>query len=428
MALPSVGDLEQKAFDLAQQKDDRILEHMRAVIGVDTSVPPGSTYKEMIDVVEPRFQALGFVTERVVIPQELIDKIPLPLEGERINLVATRKSPKSGGEAVTIYAHTDVVPIEEGWSHDPFAAEYEDGKIYGRGTADMKGSIASLLTAIEVMDETGVEPNYDLIVCLCTDEEIGGYPGIWHLAKEGYVKGHMLCMEGSQDPRIGLASAGSCDITVTTIGRSGHSGRNFTSVNAIDGMIPILNELYALKQEVEKRESEVPGPQHEQAPSDKMTPMFNLSVINAGRKSNIVPSSCSLIINRRYIPEERFEDIVAEIKEAVDRGMEKSVALDVKVDVFHTYPAAKRAGLDGERTRKMKESYQIVHGYSDDDFVISGGSGSTDMANIQQELGWDDIPFCGPGRSDSRAHGADEFVRMEDVKAHMKVLIHYLAF
>jgi len=419
---------EQAAFERADTMTDRILEHFRDVISVDTSVPPGKNYDVFMDVVEPKFQALGFETERVVIPQELIDQIPLPLEGPRVNLVARRSSPISNGEKVTIYAHVDVVPIEEGWTYEPFAATYEDGKIYGRGTADMKGAIASLLTAIEVMDAEGIHPKYDLIVCLCTDEEIGGYPGIWHLAKEGYVQGHMLCLEGSQDPRVGLASAGCVDVTITTIGRSGHSGMNFLSVNAIDGMIPILNELYELKQQVEKREGSVPGPPHPDAPSDKMTPMFNLSIINGGRKSNIVPSSCTLLINRRYIPEEKFEDVVGEIREAVERGMERSVAEDVKIDVFHVYPALKKAGLEGEHTRKMYEAYKLVHGYKDEDFVFSGGSGSTDMANVQQELGWDDIPFTGPGRMDSRAHGANEFVRMDDVKAHMKILIHYLAF
>ncbi|MEZ4521692.1 MAG: M20/M25/M40 family metallo-hydrolase [Thermomicrobiales bacterium] len=423
-----MNDQEKAAFERVETMTDTVVGHFKDVIAVDTSVPPGLNYDRFVDIVEPKFQALGFETERVVIPQEHIDKIPLPLEGPRVNLVATRTSPKSNGEKVTIYAHMDVVPIEEGWTHEPFAATVEDGKIFGRGTADMKGAIASLLTAIEVMDAEGIEPSYDLIVCICTDEEIGGYPGIWHLAKEGYVQGHMLCLEGGQDPRISLASAGAVDVTVTTIGRSGHSGMNFVAVNAIDGIIPVLNELYALKLQVEARESEVPGPAHPDAPSDKMTPMFNLAVINAGRKSNIVPSSCSLIINRRYIPDESFDDVVSEIRDAIDRGMEKSVAEDVKVEVFHVYPAMKTAGLKGEHTRKMVEAYKLVHGYSDDDFVASGGSGSTDMANVHQELGWTDIPFSGPGRMDSRAHGADEFVRVDDVLAHMKVLIHYLAF
>jgi succinyl-diaminopimelate desuccinylase len=419
---------EQAAFERADALIERAIEHFKDVIAVDTSVPPGRNYDVFMDVVEPKFQALGFETERVVIPQEHIDTIPLPLDGPRVNLVARRSSSRSNGETITIYAHIDVVPIEEGWTHEPFAATVEEGRIYGRGTADMKGAIASLLTAIEALDAVDVEPSYDLIVCLCTDEEIGGYPGIWHLAKEGYVQGHMLCLEGSQDARIGLASAGAVDVTITTIGRSGHSGMNFIAVNAIDAMIPILNELYTLKQQVESRESAVPGPPHPDAPSDKMTPMFNLAVINAGRKSNIVPSSCSLIVNRRYIPEERFEEVVREIREAVDRGMERSVAEDVRIEVFHVYPAMKTAGLEGEHTRKMVEAYKLVHGYSDEDFVAAGGSGSTDMANIHQELGWTDIPFTGPGRMDSRAHGADEFVRVDDVKAHMKVLIHYLAY
>lgn len=266
---------ERSAFNRVDTMTERVLEHFRDVIAVDTSVPPGKNYDRFVDVVEPKFRDLGFETQRVTIPQDLIDTIPLPLEGPHVNLVASRASPASNGEKVTIYAHMDVVPIEEGWTYEPFAATVNDGKIYGRGTADMKGAIASLLTAIQVMDSEGIDPGFDLIVCICTDEEIGGYPGIWHLAKEGYVQGHMLCLEGGQDPRVGLASAGAVDVTVTTIGRSGHSGMNFLAVNAIDGMIPILNELYALKLQVEARESEIPGPPHPDAPSDKMTPMFN---------------------------------------------------------------------------------------------------------------------------------------------------------
>ncbi len=418
-----MDDLEKQAWDLVDTKTDRILERYRKVISVDTTVPPGLNYDTLLDRLEPEFQRLGFETERVVIPDELVATIPLPLKGPRVNLVARRGS---GGEPVTIYAHMDVVPIEEGWKHDPFGAEFEDGKIYGRGTADMKGAIVSLLTAIEVMDEAGIASSYDLNVCLCTDEEIGGYPGIWHLAKEGYVKGHMLCLEGGQEARIGLASAGSVDVTITTIGTSAHSGSNYLGVNAIDAMLPIMNELAELKIDVEGRESTVLGVRHDKAPSRYMTPMFNFAIIHAGVKSNIVPATCTLLINRRYIPEEDYAQVTGEILEAVERGKEKSNALDVTVDFFHVYPAMKL--VPGPHMRKMQEALMLVHGYTVEEFTAVGQSGSTDMANVQQELGWDDIPFCGPGRMDSRAHGADEFVRLDDVKAHIKELIHYLAF
>jgi len=414
---------EKRAWEIADGKTDQILARFKTVIGVNTVVPPGLNYDTLVDLLEPEFTRLGFETERVVIPDELIADIPLPLQGPRVNLVARRSI---GKEPVTIYAHMDVVPIEEGWQHDPFGAELDNGKIYGRGTADMKGSIASLLTAIEVMDEAGVEPNYDLIVCLCTDEEIGGYPGIWHLAKNGYVQGHMLCLEGGQDPQIGLASAGSVDVTITTIGKSCHSGSNYLGVNSIDAMLPIMNELATLKKDVENRESTVLGVPNEKAPSQYMTPMFNFAIIGAGVKSNIVPATCSLLINRRYIPEETYENVTEEILEAVERGKAKSNALDVKVDFFPVYPAMKME--EGPHMRKMMEALQLVQGYRSDQFTGAGSSGSTDMANVQQELGWSDIPFCGPGREGSRAHGADEFVYLDDVKAHMKELIHYLAF
>ncbi len=418
-----MDDLEKQAWTLVDGKTDQILERFRKVISVDTTVPPGRNYDTLLDRLEPEFKQLGFETERVVIPDELVATIPLPLAGPRVNLIARRGT---GREPVTIYAHMDVVPIEEGWQHDPFAADLDDGKIYGRGTADMKGAIASLLTAIEVMDEAGITPSYDLNVCLCTDEEIGGYPGIWHLAKEGYVKGHMLCLEGGQEARIALASAGSVDVTITAVGRSAHSGSNYLGVNAIDAMLPIMNELAQLKVDVERRESTILGVPHEKAPSRYMTPMFNFAIINAGVKSNIVPATCTLLINRRYIPEEHYEQVTGEILEAVERGRAKSKALDVKVDFFHVYPAMKL--VPGPHMRKMQEAMMLVHGYSVEDFAAAGASGSTDMANVQQELGWDDIPFCGPGRMDSRAHGADEFVRLDDVKAHIKELIHYLAF
>ena len=419
-----ISEQEQRAFDLVEQTEAKLLERYRKVIGVDTSVPPADTYEELIDLIEPEFKSLGFETERVTIPESEYAHIPLPLSGPRMNLVATRIH---GKEPVTIYAHMDVVPVEEAWTEDPFGAEVKDGKIFSRGTADMKGAIASILTAVDCMDQAGVEPNYDLIVCLCTDEEIGGYPGIWYLAKHGYVKGHMLCLEGTQEPVTELGSAGSVDVTVTVTGESCHSGMNFLGVNAIDGMIPLLNELYALKHNVEQRESELPGMDHPQARSTQMTPMFNFAIINSGVKSNIVPATATLLVNRRYIPEETYESVTGEILEAVERAQATSVAKAIDVDFYHVYPPMK-LDPDGPQIQKMKESVQLVQGYSDKEWKAYAVAGSTDMANVQQELGWTDIPFRGPGRTESRAHGADEFVYVEDAKAHVKELIHYLAF
>lgn len=407
-------------FAAVEAKEGAFLERLRQIIRIDNCIPPGRNYDTLLDLVEPQFRRYGFATERVVIPEDLWRAIPLPLEGERVNLVAR----KGGGKPpLSIYAHMDTVPIEEGWDYDPFGAELHDGRIYGRGVADMKGTIASLLTAAEIMHELGLEPVWDLNAFLCTDEEIGVYPGIWHLAKEGYVTAPMLCMEGSQDPVLRLGSNGAVDITITVKGRSCHSGANYLGVNAIEEMVPIMVELLALKQQVEARRSALPLAPAPGAP-DHLRPMFNLDIINAGVKSNIVPATCTLIVNRRFIPEERYEDVEREIREAVDRGAEKSRALEVEVSFMKAYPSY-RQSADHPLANKLVQIMKRLHGYTDADFVRTGSGGSTDMANVAETLGTDQIATVGLGRMrESKAHGANESVRLSDAKAHIKELLY----
>lgn len=415
---------QQAALQLVDQKQASTIECLQEILRVNTVVPPGSNYSALVDYLEPQFRALGLETRRVTVPPEHIAAIPLPLEGPRVNLVASWVTGKS--EAVTIYSHTDVVPAGEGWKHDPFGGEVEDGKVYGRGAADMKGNIAPVLTALAVMKELGIQPRYDIHVVLCTDEEIAGYPGVRYLAEQGYVKGHVVCMEGAQEPMCLIGTAGSTDLTITTFGKQCHSGMNFLGVNAIEAMVPILDELMTLKKEVEARESNIPFiPGLPNAPK-WMTPMFNLDIIHAGSKSNIVPSSCQLTINRRWIPEENYDDVIAEINAAVERGRQRSCALDVKVDVGPSYRPM-HADPNSSHAMRMREAYKLVKGFRDEHFVSGGASASTDMGDVQHVLHIDDIVICGIGSRDANIHGPDEFVYIRNVMDFAKELVWYLA-
>jgi len=414
----------ESAFKLVEKKEKEAIELLRALLAIDTTAPPGRNYEKMVDLLEPKFLELEFKTERVIVPQEKMELFPLKMEGPRPNLVASKSF---GKEAVTIYAHMDTVPIEEAWTVDPFAGVVKDGKIYGRGVSDMKGTIASLITALQVIEELGMEPRFDLNCVMCTDEEVGIYPGVLHLALNGYVKGHILCMEGSQEPRIGLSANGSVGIVITTTGRSCHSGMNFLGINALEEMIPLINELMELKKEVEGRRSSIPWPPRlPNAPSEKVSPMFNLDIIQGGTAPNIVPAKCTLTVNRRYIYEEKYEDVVREVKEAVERGRRKSRALDVDAKFYHAYPPYK-PDTKSWYAKRMMEAYKLVQGYKDSYFVRGGEGGSTDMAYISQILKTDKFVSCGIGRHlESRAHGADENIRISDFLAHMKELIYYL--
>lgn len=415
-----------EAFTRVEQEEEYIVDILRKIIAVDTSVPPGENYAKLIDVVEPEYQRYGFETQRVVVPEDKVKQIPAELSGERCNLVASLKNGKPKASA---YAHMDVVPIDEPWTVDPFAGEIIDGKLYGRGTVDMKGSIACYLGAVKVLHDMGIEPHYELDCLLCTDEEIGVYPGARYLAEEGFFSKHLVWMElGAIEPIVVIGAAGAVKVDLTGLGKSCHSGMNYLGINAIEEMVPVLQELLILKQDVQKRLSRIPTFPLPELPYEKMTPMFSITVIRGGTKDNIVPGECKLTINRRYIIDERYEDVVAEIQEAVKRGREKSKLLDLKVDCNHIYSPVE-IDPDSPASKKMRAAATAVKGHTD--FLFGGISGSTDLGLVADALKPEkvDVACFGLVRaSDIRAHTADEFVYVEDLITTTKELVHYFAF
>jgi len=415
-----------EAFARVEQEEAYIVDVLKRIIAVDTTVPPGENYAKLIDVVEPEFKKFNFKTQRVLVPPEKVARIPFKLSGERCNLVA---SLANGKPTASAYAHMDVVPIDEPWTVDPFAGIVKDGKLYGRGTVDMKGSIACYLGAVKVLHDMGLEPHYALDCLLCTDEEIGVYPGSRYLAEEGYFSNHLVWLElGAVDPVVVVGAAGALDAKVTGYGKSCHSGMNYLGINAIEEMVPILQELLILKQDVQKRLSRIPAFPAPGYPYEQMTPMFSITVVQGGTKDNIVPGTCRLTVNRRYHVDERYADIVAEIQAAVARGRQKSKLIDVKIDFNGSY-APVEIDPQSPAAQKMRAAATAVKGYTD--FLYGGISGSTDLAMVVDALKPEklDVACCGLVRAeDIRAHAADEFVYVEDLISMTKQLVHYFAF
>ena len=416
----------QDAFARVDKEEEYIVDMLRKVVAVDTTVPPGENYGRLIDIVEPEFNQYGFETQRVVVPEDKVAQIPLDLSGPRENLVARMRNGKPRASA---YAHMDVVPIDEPWTRDPFGGEVVDGKMYGRGTVDMKYAIACYLGAVKVLNDLGIEPHYDLECLLCTDEEIGVYPGARYLAEEGWFSPHLIWMElGAIEPIVVTGTAGDVGVRIKTIGKSCHSGMNYLGVNALEEAVPIMQELMSLKKIVEKRQSRIPSFPMPGVPSDKMTPMFNLTIIRSGTKDNIVPGDCTLTVNRRYIVDERYDDVVEEIREAIQKGKANSKLLDVEIEVAHLYPPVE-VDPKTPAARKMQQAAKAVMGY--DEFIYGGISGSTDLGFVAEILkpAQVEVAACGVIRaSNILAHAADEFVYVEDLLSMTKQLVHYMAF
>ncbi len=423
-------DLEVIYKEVDDLSHEKVMEIMRNLIKIDTSVPPGNTYREYLDVISPYFEKLGFELEEVLVPKDIVDKWDVSLIGPRVNLVASKNYGQD--EDITFYGHIDVVPAPSGglkeWSFPPFQATMiKSGKIYGRGTADMKGSMASLILALQIIKKLNLVPKYNLTILNCTDEEISPYPGVAYLAEKSYVKGTVFCLDGDIKSNITIGSFGFLNVIVDTYGKSCHSAVNFMGVNALEQTIPILTELMKLKEIVEERESDtIPGiPRPGSNRKWNFSPMFNLNIMKVGTTDSIVPDHCMLLINRRIIPKENHDDVRREIEEAIERGRVKSKLLDVKTTFDFSFPAMK-ADPNSKGILRIKKAMALVNKISEDTIKPIGMFGSTDMSFLNRMLNIEDIIVHGVCYGGSNEHGVNEHIRMKDLITFIKELIVFL--
>jgi succinyl-diaminopimelate desuccinylase len=342
----------------------------------------------------------------------------LGARGERVNLVCDRDT---GKPKLSIYAHTDVVPAANGWTRPPFRATREGDRFYGRGVSDMKGTIASLLAALEAAAECGIPLRYDPRLLFCTDEEGGAYPGVRWLAEQGEIAGHLLCLDGSAAPRLWAGSFGSIDIMVTVHGIAAHAGKRGAGENALEKSIPILAALMQLKARIEARESALPTPPTESRP---YSPLLSVTVMRAGVKAYVVPDRAEIVMNRRYMPEEDGDAAIAELRASVeDAAREAGARIDV---VVQGHLAATLDPHPGPHWPRWQAALAAAHGWRREDFTRYGSTGSSDMGWVQR-AGIKEILLAGLSRSENNVHGADENVRIEDLLALARAILFYLS-
>lgn len=412
-------------FKAAEGYADRLASMLSDLIKIDTSIPPGKNYATMVDYLEPLLDGAGFKCERVLVPEDRWKKIPLDLEGPRVNLVGKLGN---GKPPLSIYAHMDVVPAGNGWSVPPFEGIIKDGKVYGRGAVDMKGSIPPVIVALEILRDFENEPDFDIRFCLCTDEEIGIDPGAAYLAEKGYFIPPIIHLEGGgQGPAMVAANSGVLHAVIRVVGREAHSGLSFTGINALEESVNVLVELKRLKETVETRKSTYPALPLRGTPSDKLTPTFNINIIRAGEKLNVVPGIATIEIDRRFLPEENLTYVKGEIIDAIEHARRSSRALSIDVD-FEVLYQNHEIDITSSHVERWCEGVRLALGYPPDTpFLFIGSNGATDMSFVGKILNTRE--FVGTGVIDAEhiaAHGPDECVPIVNMVNLCKELIYFL--
>ncbi|KQN51826.1 acetylornithine deacetylase [Serratia sp. Leaf50] len=417
--MPFKGSL-QIALDSIGQDSEAILQDLSQMLEVDTCFPPGAGYPAFADLMESLLAPMGFSFERAIVPEALWQTPDDSAQGERVNLIASLDG--GAGEACNLYFHVDTVPAGDGWTHPPLALTQVDNKLIGRGSADMKGTIVATLAAIRAAQRTGLALRFNPVLLLCTDEEGGLYPGVRYLAEQKLFAGHMLSFNGGAVPRIWGGCFGSIDLKISVTGRSAHSGDPVGGINAIEQGLPLLNALHALKRQVEQRESAMPSPPHYEG--RPLTSRLTLAAVQGGSKGSTIPARFDLLVNRRYSPEEPFEQVWNELIHCIEQAMAGSAALAVEYHLIgHLAPVSDPSGPHWPR---WLSALSQGFGFDANDFAVWGSSTSSDMGWVQQ-AGIKEILLGGLARPENRIHASDEYTTMQDIVALAQSILAYLS-
>ena len=331
----------------------------------------------------------------------------------KANLFATIAAADGNTEGGLILSgHTDVVPTDgQAWQSDPYRADIREGRLYGRGSADMKGFIAAVLAAAPAMVQAGLKR--PLHIALSYDEEIGclGAPVmIAELQKRGLTPEHCIVGEPTS-MRMVVAHKGIHTFRCAVHGKAAHSSLTPQGVNAIEYAAKLIVFINELAGRLKAR--------HDTDP-DYDVPFSTLSVntIAGGIAGNIVPQLCEFEFDYRNLPHMSPADITAPIEAHIREVLQPQMqAVDAacRIDMHHgenvpAMPEAEAALLHDLITQLVEDSSRLKVAYATE-------GGQFQQAGIATVI-------CGPGNI-AQAHKADEFVELSQL-ARCDAFLHKL--
>jgi len=432
-----MDEQEERIFGYIEEHRGEMIRFLQELVAIDTQTPPGLNYDVICDVLADKFSSLGCevsIHEATEEYLKLSGKDLIGLEGPRSNVVA-RYQGKTGKPVLHISAHIDCTAIQkEGWTVDPLGGKvtedtpYEKspsdsggGYIWGRGVADDKGELVSMILALEAIHELDVKLEGDLILTGNCDEEIGGVAGLGYLMREGIVEADYGIQWDGGLSGIGLAAQGRTRFLVRTLGQSFHGQVPILGVNAIEKMSKInvaLNDYW--RNVLLKRQREVPGidlgPALRKRGIDRLTAMLNIGTIKGGVQGATVPDRCEEEVLRGMIPGETFEEVQREFVSVIEGVKATDADLEYEVEVINS----REGYVVSPEDPWVLNARSIVREVTGRILPFTGTLASTDM-NYQVNEGGMSCFNLGVGGAYSRGHKQDENASIDEIMDCAKI-------
>jgi acetylornithine deacetylase len=360
----------------------RLLDLASAMIRIPSENPPGNE-AAIADYLATYFRQLGIVP----VVQEIAPGRPnilVRLEGQH------------PGPHLIFNGHTDVVPPGTGWTVEPYGAHVRDGRLYGRGSADMKGGIAAMVEAALTVHQT-TSFRGAITLAMVADEEEGG--GGTRYAVEHGLRGDWAIIPEPTDLRPVIAHKGDFNFYITVHGEAAHGSVPERGVNAIYAAGRLLTAIQDLNQRLSVQSHPLVG-----------HPTVSVGTIKGGEITCMVPAECQVAVDRRLIPGERPNAVIAEMEALLDdlsrddSQFKAEMTVPIQVLPMEVTP-------DLPVVAALRNATRRVVG---EDPGFSGWSATCDASILAQEGNTPTVIF-GPGSIGHAAHRPDESVGITEL-------------
>jgi succinyl-diaminopimelate desuccinylase len=391
-------DIEEGLLREVDRLRPRLIETAQLLIRTPSVNPPGDE-REVAEIIREKLTSLG-------LKARLVARAP-----RRPNVLATLQG-EGGAPDLLFNGHMDVVPPgnPDSWSVDPFGGSLREGRIYGRGAADMKGALASIITALNALVNREAPLAGSIIFHAVADEEAGSNHGTKYLVARGLARAHYgVVAEGSVfGSKICLRPAvrGSCWIRLETFGRAAHASNPKAGVHAVLQMAKLLIALQSLQLKHQP---------HYILPPPTITPGTRIA---GGEKVNVIPDRCVAEADIRTIPGMTAQNVLQQVQELIESMARQDPNFKARATIM-AYSEPAEVPRNSKIVRIARGSAKRVTGAYPE---FRAGYGSNDSTYLINQAKIPTICGFGPGdHEEGNAHGPDENVSIDMMVSFAKI-------
>lgn len=329
--------LEHQIVKHIEQNKADLIDLCCSLVNIPTPNPPGDGYERFVDFLSEWFSREKIPSEITYVPEkELSSLLSKDCFGPRLFFQASLQG-REPGPTIYLQGHYDTIPATQDWTRLPFVAKVDGQKLWGLGTSDMKGGLASMMMATKALAHSGAISKGKLVFLVTPDEEFASGANIRYLFSKGKIAGDYAIVgefSGVSNLFIGMKGGVWGDLKVK--GRAAHGSQPYRGINAFEKLARVMVEVEdKFKPKLLMRKSS-----YRFAPPEYDTPTVMMGGILKGSNTarSAVPDRVSTSFDLRTIPEDQDHKLVTEFRDFLMTLKERISDLDLEMEVASQFP------------------------------------------------------------------------------------------